>query len=1092
MTIKVKKILQPCYQLNENGRFIIENYNHSKPFSNFFPGVAGIWGIPMWAFYVNRGQCMASFGIESKDKAIMEFQPANKSYRQTALQGFRTFIKVKSGAKTVVWEPFQNHLEGTSFKKTQTLSMSAHDLILTEVNQDLGLTAEVNYFTLPDEPYAALVRRLTIKNTGKKAYTIELIDGLPVIVPYGIKDWLNKNLARTIEAWVKVRNLKQKAPYYQLTVEVSDKPEVTHIEDGNFFFSFDSSSSGRPLLNPIVDADAVFGSAVGFSAPVAFYTNTFKFPKRQETSNRMPAAMAHTQFVLKPKGEKGITSLYGYAHSQVQLDSVVRKVTQDGFIDQKAKRNQVIIDEIKNYVLTKSSSKEFDLYAGQTFLDNVLRGGLPVSLKTGDGHVAFNVFSRKHGDLERDYNFFFVAPTFFSQGNGNYRDVNQNRRNDVWFNAHVRSSHLMTFLNLSQADGYNPLVVKGVSFTVHDAAALDKLIAEYIGKKDADRMKAFMKKSFTSGSLLKFIDRDLVDMKLDSRAFLGHILEICRKEESADHGEGFWSDHWTYNLDLIESYLSVYPEDLKDLLLKNKAFHFYYNRHYVLPRKRRYILTDRGVRQYESVACLMDAHDGLLKTKNGEGDVYETHLACKLLCLIANKAATLDPSGIGVEMEADKPNWYDALNGLPALLGSSVSETFELKRLAVFLINALDQIGMAEDTSLALFEELANFITGLTHLLSLESDPVIYWQKSNDVKEHYREYIRRGITGVEAKLSIAEIKHFLHLVIERTDKGTRAAKNPKGFMGTYFYHDVVKYTSVEDAGETAHQFVHPVVFKKHVLPPFLEGYVHALRVESNPARARKIYEEVRGSDLFDAKLKMYKVNASLSGESEEIGRARIFPRGWLENESIWLHMEYKYLLELIRGGLYEEFYNDFKTVLVPYLKPECYGRSILENSSFLVSSAHEDKNLHGQGFVARLSGSTAEFVHIWLLMNVGRRPFSLNSKGDLVFTLNPALPGWLFTKVKTAFDYYGLNGQLTTAEMPKNCYAFNLFGSTLVVYHNPSRHDTFGADQFSIDSIRLTYPETTEEVVINSKSVSGDYARDIRDRKVARIDVFLK
>jgi len=43
---------------------------------------------------------------------------------------------------------------------------------------------------------------------------------------------------------------------------------------------------------------------------------------------------------------------------------------------------------------------------------------------------------------------------------------------------------------------------------------------------------------------------------------------------------------------------------------------------------------------------------------------------------LANKAASLDPSGIGIEMEANKPNWYDSLNGLPGLLGSSISETF--------------------------------------------------------------------------------------------------------------------------------------------------------------------------------------------------------------------------------------------------------------------------------------------------------------------------------------------------------------------------------------------------------------------------------
>ncbi len=54
---------------------------------------------------------------------------------------------------------------------------------------------------------------------------------------------------------------------------------------------------------------------------------------------------------------------------------------------------------------------------------------------------------------------------------------------------------------------------------------------------------------------------------------------------------------------------------------------------------------------------------------------------------------------------------------------------------------------------------------------------------------------------------------------------------------------------------------------------------------------------------------MYRVNESLSDQSHEIGRARAFSPGWLENGSIWLHMEYKYLLELIKSELYEEYYQ---------------------------------------------------------------------------------------------------------------------------------------------------------------------------------------
>ncbi len=152
--------------------FIIENYNQSKPFSNFFPGIAGIWGVPMWVFYVNRGQCIASFGIESKDKAIMEFQPANKAYRQTALNGFRTFVKVKTDKKEIFWEPFQTNLAGSDYNKNQKMSITAHDLTLEEVNKNLGLVATVNYYTLPNEPYAALFRKVTIKNISKKNVSI--------------------------------------------------------------------------------------------------------------------------------------------------------------------------------------------------------------------------------------------------------------------------------------------------------------------------------------------------------------------------------------------------------------------------------------------------------------------------------------------------------------------------------------------------------------------------------------------------------------------------------------------------------------------------------------------------------------------------------------------------------------------------------------------------------------------------------------------------------------------------------------------------------------------------------------------------------
>ncbi len=1063
------------YHLNPDGSFVINNYQQAKVFSNFFPGVAGLYGTPMWAFYVNRGQGMASFGVESKDRAILEFQPANRAYRLTSIQGFRTFIKT-GGPKQLFYEPFANAAV-SPFKVSQRMVITSHDLTIEEVNASLGLKVTVNYFTVPEENYAALVRRVRVENISKKPLSLSLIDGLPAINPYGLKDWLSKHISRTVEAWSAVHNVKGKAPFYQLKVEVADTPQVTHINEGNFYFAFD----GKKLLDPIVEAAVVFGQATDYLVPEKFLsTAAFRIPPVQQSSNRTPCAMTHTAFGLKPGVVKEVSSMIGFAHDLKELNTVVKKALHPDYVQAKAERNRQTIDGIKDFCRTHSAVAAFDQYAGQTFLDNVLRGGLPISLQTAQGPASFNVYSRKHGDLERDYNFFTLAPTFLSQGNGNYRDVNQNRRNDAWFNADVKESAVVSFLNLIQADGYNPLVVKGTAFALRDPADADGVLKDFGLTHGAEAIKALLIKGFMPGDLFNVLNNSTF-FKGDIKKFLGTVLSLCRKQEQAEPGEGFWSDHWAYNLDLIESFLGVYPEALRSLLVEQKVFDFFLNDAYVLPRLQRYCLTKYGVRQYHSVA----EHDKTvgakekgykLRVKEGHGDVYRTTLAVKLLCLLANKVATLDPSGIGIEMEANKPNWYDALNGLPGLIGSSISETFEVKRFALFLNNALDEAGVTDQDSIPVFVELADFVEGLSHVLSSEQDPLKYWNKANDLKENYRQSVRLGINGQERGLKVAEVKQWCGRIIARVDAGIAAAQNTQGLFATYFYHEVTAH-DVLDKSHHGDAHVRPLAFKRHDLPLFLEGFVHALRVEEDAESAQGLYRAVRKSSLYDRQIGMYKVNTDLSKESEEIGRTRIFPAGWLENESIWLHMEYKYLLEILRRGLYKEFFDDVGKALVPFMDPARYGRSILENSSFIVSSAHEDKNLHGQGFVARLSGSTAEFVHMWLIMGAGLKPFVIE-KGMLQLQLMPILPSWFFSRRAQ----HGL---------PKDIYAFKFLGATMIVYHNPKRKDTFGPGAVKPLRHVLSYIGRKNKVTIEGPHLSGAVAEDVRSRKVERIDITL-
>ena len=1066
------------YYLDPKSGFIIENYNFAKPFANFFPGIAGKYGIPLWVFYVNRGQGIVSFGTRDKDHSILEFFPANKAWQLVSSRGFRTFIKLSQKDKTVFYEPFHNGSTSLQFNLENKLTITSGELKIEEENLSLGLKTSVEYFTIPQDSYAGLVRIVKVKNTGKIPKKIQLIDGLPQIVPFGTSNLFLKKLGRTIEAWTKVENLQKKVPFYRLAVDPTDRPEVIHIKEGNFYLGFHYLKNKAEILKPIVDPQTVFGQVTDFSCPRNFLlTEKFKHPNKEITESKTPSAFIYMEIKLSPQEEKTFYVLSGYMRSLKKLNSSLAKITSPGYIGSKRIENKKVIEELQSDVYTQSSSPAFDLYTQQTYLDNIMRGGYPIIFNSNSKSPVFYLYSRKHGDLERDHNKFHLQAEYLSQGNGNYRDTNQNRRCDIWLNPQIKEENIINFFNLLQTDGFNPLVIKGAQFIFNQGSDLNKILGESFKEKDIQLLREFLNKPFSPGELILFIEENGIKLDISYDELLGRLLSHSSKNQEAEHGEGFWTDHWTYNLDLLEQYLGVYPENLNHILLERRDFTFFDNSETVKPREEKYILQDGAVRQFHAVVAdgakremirkrHQQAH--IVRTEYGQGQIYQTTLLNKLLCLLANKLSSLDPFGIGIEMEADKPNWFDALNGLPGLLGSSLCETLELKRLVNFILQAIRKTDVH---TIKVTAEIHHFIISLGDLLddwlldTTTEKEYKFWDKSHSLKEEYRHKTRFGFSGQEIEIDSSDLISLLNNVLDKLGDGINKAQTKEGIYSAYFINEVKEYQSLKEP------FVRPLKFTQKRLPLFLESQMHALRLAEDQSSAKTIHTATKKSLLYDKKLKMYKVTAPLKEMPEEIGRCRVFTPGWLENESIWLHMEYKYLLELLKQGLYEEFYADFKNVLIPFQNPERYGRSTLENCSFIVSSAFPDKKLHGNGFVARLSGSTIEFLNIWLLMNLGKQPFFVTERKELNLRFSPLLKGWLFSpKDKT--------------------YTFNFLGKTKVIYHNPERKDTFGRN--AAIPVRINFNDAEgNPVELNSDTIPSQYAHQIRSQQIKQIDIYL-
>jgi len=1118
MMIKEKKTE---YRADRDGSFLIENYSQAKPFSNFLPAVAGPFGVPLWAFYVNRGQGIASFGVSDKDHAIMEFFPANRSYEHTSLRGFRTFLKVMQKKEYAFYEPFQNHLEQQKYDLTQSMKVYSAGFSLAERNMSLGLDVHVNYFGVPNEPFAALGRKVTLQNTLGVPVSVEVLDGLPVIVPFGLKESFLKNMSRTVEAWMQTEFHDRKPPaaFFKLKTDPEDRPEFRSVDGAHFYTAFAQNSQDRhkaktifPIL--IVDPETVFGANLDFVDPRSFLTQTpFAKDLVQFQENKTPCAFSFFQVTLDPGASVSFYSLIGECKERSRFAKMLTRICDPAYFEKKEKESRDLVSRLQDPATMISASSRYDNYCRQTFLDNILRGGYPQRIPTEKGNFIFHMYSRKHGDLERDYNRFVIQPTYFSQGEGNFRDVNQNRRNDVWFEPEVKDLNVRTFFNLIQPDGYNPLIAEQLKLRFDAPKALKNRLSKLLPAEDRDALAAFLKTSRTPGEIFKVLEECGTTTEVRQDVF--RLIFSCAKRwETARHGEGFWSEHWTYNLDALESFLAVYPEELENILLRQKNFTFYDNAYRTKPRSQKYVRLSNGkIRQYQAVfldhekeeliaARLVDPDK--VRTRNGKGKIYECSLLTKILCIIANKFASLDPFGIGLEMEADKPDWFDALNGLPGLFGSTLSGSYELLRLVRFVLKSMEEVKLSRQrAAVAVPMELAQLLrknelaTRKFFGSRKKTKGMDFWHATHQAKELYWENTRLGFKGTEVKLRLSQLKKALHWFERKLEEGIHRAYDPvKEVCPTYFMHEVEDYAvrQVKVRGQNRKALLSEVIlpkkFKQRPLAPFLEGPVHALKVENDSEKLLHIYNHVRGSDLFDRKLGMYCVTSSLDKESPEIGRARVFAKGWLENQSIFLHMEYKWLLELLRKGLHTQFFTDFHTALVPFQDPKVYGRSIFENSSFIASSNFINPKLHGTGFVARLSGSTAEFMDMWIKMNVGLRPFRLNEKGHLEFHLSPILPDWIFTKEEIRRQVVLRDGTSFHLTLPKSSYAFVLMGQTLVTYFNPKRIATFGPRRAVVK--RMVFHDAQKKpVMVSGPVLDSTYARQLRDGIIKRLDVEL-
>ena len=1148
-------------------RYILPDYDSKSPVSNFLPGVAGVFGKPVWSFYVNRGQCIASFGLTSKDFPMLEFSSANKAYQLTPYIGFRTFIqgtrsghKGKEDGNSFLIEPFSptnTKIDGLDdndvTKPSRTMYVGTNEMEIEEVDTVHGLTTSVTYFVLPEENFASLVRKTTFTNTGDDGVTLSALDGLAKLEPVGGKlQWGLQNIGRTLEGWMGVYHGDDtlNLPFYRMSTEPSDTASVKIENAGHYCISFmtkgdgDDDTKKGELLPIVYDTEKVFGFSTTLAEPNGLITGSIEdiVKKPQYGDAKTSSAFAALQKIKLSPGESvTITSFYGHSDDVEKLPKIAKKVSKAGYATDKLERARELMDELTSSVETHTANNLFNGAIKQNYLDNSLRGGMPIIMgeldydarssnaDEDDRLKVYHVFSRIHGDLERDYNDFNIDPTYFSQGPGNYRDVAQNRRNDVIFSPRIGAFVVKQFLSFIQADGYEPLTVEAVAYLVNDSAKAAR-VAAIITKDDTSAKivgDIIGGGTFRPGQLFTLFEQIGVSLSVSNQEAIDQIMAIAHETPMAVYGSGYWADHWEYYLDLIEAYTSIYP-DGEESLMYDTELQYFFSTATVKPRSQKYVLDytfdgkskhvlqldatefdEAKVKEQESfrnqtTGIVANEANWQRTGKAGKGRAFKSPAITKLFLLGTIKYATRDAYGMGVEYEGGRPGWNDAMNGLAGMVGSGMPETFELSETLKYVLSVVKKYQRA----LIIPSELGEMVDKINDALDelLESgyeDPDVlpkhvpeelfkYWDTVAAARETYRNDVQYYFSGNTTEISAEDAIEMLtnwydqvQIGVERAMKIGSKGIDDDGTSGvppSYFSYNITKWTKSTKKSAKGLPLANAKAMSVGVFPLFLEGPTRYMKlIVDDDEKMVDMYNKVLNSGLRDDKLKMYFLSADLTGQSYDMGRMMAFAAGWLENQSIWMHMSYKYYLQLLRGKLYDQFYTEMRGGgMLPFMDPKVYGRSLLECSSFIASSAFSDPSVAGRGFLARLSGSTAEFLSMWKLMFMGPNPYVVNDDGDVEMQLIPALPYWLFEDAET-----GAKG--TRDDEGNLIVSWKLFASIMVTYHN-----TIGTDLYDVlPTSYIVHMDDGSTVEVEGSSIPTDTAIMIRKLLgVESIDVY--
>ena len=761
----------------ENENFYkISNVDNMRP---FFMSIVS--NSNHWMFISSTGSLSA--GRKNSEYALFPYYTDDKITESSETTGSKTILIIKKSGKNYLWEPFSEKYSGIyNISRNIYKNTIGNKIIFEEINHDLNI--EFNYQWNSSNKYG-FVRKSFIKNNCDNQITIDLLDGIQNILPYGVGEGLQNAQSNLVDAYKKCElDNKSKLGLFSLSAIIVDKAEPSEALKVNTVWSTGFSNSTHLLS----------------SLQLNNFRKGIKLKNEFEIKAEKGAYFINKSIDLDQNSTKEWMVICNVNQTISDVVSLKKSISNDSDLESKVKEDIVLgsknlrelVGNSDGLQLTNDKLRMIRHFSNTMF--NIMRGGifddnyqiekndfLPYVKKANSFiYQSFNEtlnnlpdiftlhdlksisenisnhdfkrlcseylplkFSRRHGDPSRPWNKFSINTRSEIDGSkildyqGNWRDIFQNWEALAYSYPQFIEGMIHKFLNSTTFDGYNP----------------------YRVTKD------------------------------------GFDWETIEPDNPWSY-IGYWGDHQIiYLLKFLEFIESHFPNKLYKYF--SKSLFVYANVPYRIKSYEEILKDSKNTIDYDhkSESTINKRRseigvDGSLLYNNNT-DIHRVNFIEKILATLLAKVSNFVPEG-GIWMNTQRPEWNDANN---ALVGNGISMVtlYYLRRFVNFFKSVLektDYISVEVSTEInKFFNEIYSALNdnkGLLESSISDSDRKKIVDLLGHAGSNYRNTIYdNGFSGIKSAIGIKEIKDLTKLLLIYIDHSIDSNKRSDKLYHAY-------------------------------------------------------------------------------------------------------------------------------------------------------------------------------------------------------------------------------------------------------------------------------------------------------------------